>query len=399
MVQSKRIALLGFGRIEHSAFDAFFRVAGRRCPAYAQEADFRAADFVIVDASDAAARKAVRDAGAVGRSVVLGAPKLPGALLQMSRPLNLMQVVRALDAVLASEGGADVDTIRDGQVIPDHVPTLDLHAVIDEVDTVSDGRTADGDGEAHATQDGDDAEAEAEADTPADLAADTEIMVPDDLGPEEPAPDAAMPMIDLAGRAPDRADVGPQADEAPPARAAHALNEAAASPTVTGTAAEDAVTTTPSALAFRERRRRPRGSPMEHILVVDDSDIALRFMAMHLQRFGFQIHLARSGEEALRRVAERRFEFVFLDVLMEGIDGFQTCKAIKRADFPTGQTPPTVVLLTCLNSPADRLRGTMAGADAYLTKPLRELELLKVVGEREVSRHAYAKTAAASTMR
>jgi DNA-binding response OmpR family regulator len=56
-------------------------------------------------------------------------------------------------------------------------------------------------------------------------------------------------------------------------------------------------------------------------------------------------------------------------------------------------------MLTCLASAADRLRGTMAGADAYLTKPLRELELLKVVGEREITRHAYAVTAASSTRR
>lgn len=58
-----------------------------------------------------------------------------------------------------------------------------------------------------------------------------------------------------------------------------------------------------------------------------------------------------------------------------------------------------MVIITSLRSPADRLRGTMAGADAYLTKPLRERELLKIVGEREVTRHAYAETVAASTRR
>ena len=109
--------------------------------------------------------------------------------------------------------------------------------------------------------------------------------------------------------------------------------------------------------------------------------------------------LGSSGEEALERVAERRFEFVFLDVRMDGLDGFQTCKAIKRAEHPDGRPPPTVVMLTCLASPADQLRGKMAGADAYLVKPLREMELLKVVGEREVARHPYAETAAASTLR
>ncbi len=275
MVYSTRIALLGFGRIEHAAFEAFFRVAGRRCPAYAQEVDFRVADFIIVDAADEAARAAVAAAGLVARAVVLGQPAMEGALLHLARPLNLMQVVRSLDPVVASGQEPAADTLAEGQVV-----------------------------------------------------------------------------------------AAPEGGDA----------------------------------AVRPPRRR-RGLHLDHILVVDDSEIALRFMATHLQRFGFQIHLAKSGEEALRRVAERRFEFVFLDVRMEGLDGFQTCKAIKRADYPAGGAAPTVVMLTCLAGAADRLRGAMAGADAYLTKPLREVELLKLVGEREVARHAYADTAPASTRR
>lgn len=279
MVNSTRIALLGFGRIEHAAFEAFFRVASRRCPAYAKEDDFRAADFVIVDATDEAACAAVREAGLVARAVALGQPAFRGALLQLARPLNLMQVVRALDEVVADARPPEEDAVAEGPFVV--------------------------------------------------------------------APESAASAADD--------------DERP--------------------------------------LRRRRGLHMEHILVVDDSEIALRFMATHLQRFGFQIHLARSGEEALERVAERRFEFVFLDVRMDGLDGFQTCKAIKRAEHPDGRPPPTVVMLTCLASPADQLRGKMAGADAYLVKPLREMELLKVVGEREVARHPYAETAAASTLR
>jgi two-component system, cell cycle response regulator len=135
---------------------------------------------------------------------------------------------------------------------------------------------------------------------------------------------------------------------------------------------------------------------MDHILVVDDSDIALRFMAQQLSRFGFEIHLARSGQEAIERVAKRHFEFVFLDVTMVGLDGFLTCKVIKRSDYPGNRQPPTVVMVTSRNTPVDRLRGTMAGADAYLTKPLDAAELLKVVGDREVARHAFADTAQAA---
>ena len=138
---------------------------------------------------------------------------------------------------------------------------------------------------------------------------------------------------------------------------------------------------------------------MDHILVVDDSDIALRFMAGNLERFGFVVHLARSGEEAIERTLSRHFAFVFMDVNMPGLDGFKTCKEIKRRRYEDGKRPPTIVMLTSRDTPIDKLRGTMAGSDAYLTKPLREAELLKVIGDREVSQHEFAETAKAEDLR
>jgi two-component system, cell cycle response regulator len=133
-------------------------------------------------------------------------------------------------------------------------------------------------------------------------------------------------------------------------------------------------------------------SSMDHILVVDDSDVALRFMTKRLNRFGYEIHLARSGEEALRRMDGQQFEFVFLDVMMDGMDGYQTCKLIKKRNYPQGRPPPTVVMVTSLNGEADKMRGTLAGCDAYLTKPLVDNELLKIIGDREVVKHQFADT-------
>jgi two-component system, cell cycle response regulator len=127
---------------------------------------------------------------------------------------------------------------------------------------------------------------------------------------------------------------------------------------------------------------RPMVSRLDNILVVDDSDVALRFMANCLGRFGFDVHLAKSGEEALQRVSEEHFEFVFMDVSMPGIDGYQTCKLIKRRPYPEGREPPTVVMLTSRSGMVDKMRGTLAGCDAYLTKPLQHNELMKVIGER-----------------
>ena len=149
------------------------------------------------------------------------------------------------------------------------------------------------------------------------------------------------------------------------------------------------------AASAQDRPHHPR-TMQDHILVVDDNDITLRLMAGHLQRFGFQMHLARSGAEALERVARRTFEFVFIHVGLEGLDGFHTCRAIKRNSAQDPRRPPAVVLLTDGQAAVDRLRGDMVGADACLGLPLREDDLLKVVGDREVTRHAYAKTTEAA---
>ena len=124
---------------------------------------------------------------------------------------------------------------------------------------------------------------------------------------------------------------------------------------------------------------------VDHILVVDDSDIALRFMQSRLKRFGFKAHLARSGEEAMRMLDERQFEFVLLDVMMDGMDGYQTCKTIKRHHYPDGRRAPVVVMLTSRAGAIDKIRGTLAGCDAYLTKPLVEDELVRVIGTHDES--------------
>ena len=125
-----------------------------------------------------------------------------------------------------------------------------------------------------------------------------------------------------------------------------------------------------------------KASRFDDILVVDDSDIALKFMKSRLYRFGFRAELASSGEEALARVAQNDFKFVFLDVMMQGLDGYQTCRAIKQQRYG-GASPPVVVMLTSRGGKIDKIRGSLAGCDAYLTKPLNEAELLAVLSKHD----------------
>lgn len=116
------------------------------------------------------------------------------------------------------------------------------------------------------------------------------------------------------------------------------------------------------------------------VLIVDDSDIALKYMQNRLRHFGYGCELVHSGEEALAMVGTHSYQFVFLDVMMAGLDGYQTCKAIKNNKARRGPAP-VVVMLTSRGGTIDKIRGSMAGCDAYLTKPLNDNRLGAVLAK------------------
>ena len=119
------------------------------------------------------------------------------------------------------------------------------------------------------------------------------------------------------------------------------------------------------------------GRPTKDVLVVDDSRIALKFLQTRLQGLGYRVHLARDATQALERLATQAFSLVFLDVALgpEGsMDGLAVCQHIKRRQEHPGGIAPAVLLVTGRTSSMDRVRGDLAGCDAYLTKPLMEDE-------------------------
>lgn len=122
--------------------------------------------------------------------------------------------------------------------------------------------------------------------------------------------------------------------------------------------------------------RRARG---DTVLVVDDNATVRAFMKAKLAPFKFEIDFAESGEEAVGLTGSREYTCVFLDVVMPGIDGYQVCKLIKSNKQAIKKT--AVVMLTSRSSPFDKLRGSLAGCDEYLTKPLDEDRLLEVIAK------------------
>ncbi len=105
------------------------------------------------------------------------------------------------------------------------------------------------------------------------------------------------------------------------------------------------------------------------ILIVDDSPTILKQLEIVIRGMGLEPHCVASGEEALYAIERHPFDLILLDVVLPGTDGYQVCKTIKK-NPRTSKVP--VVMLTSKSSPFDKIRGTFAGCDNYLTKPLAQ---------------------------
>ncbi len=110
----------------------------------------------------------------------------------------------------------------------------------------------------------------------------------------------------------------------------------------------------------------------ERILVVDDEEDILELVRFHLTREGYQLALASSGEEALKKAGRETFDLVVLDLMLPGLDGLEVAKALK-SDAKTKTLP--IIMLTAKGEDADIVTGLEIGADDYITKPFSPLVL------------------------
>ena len=108
------------------------------------------------------------------------------------------------------------------------------------------------------------------------------------------------------------------------------------------------------------------------ILVVDDVEANVRLLQAKLELEYYEVITASDGQGALQVAAAERPDMILLDVMMPGMDGFETCRRLK-ADPATRHIP--VVLVTALDGRADRVAGLEAGADDFITKPIDDVIL------------------------
>ena len=151
---------------------------------------------------------------------------------------------------------------------------------------------------------------------------------------------------------------------------------------VQGPAETAAVIPVRSPVPSARKKSPPAPPPGRRTLVVDDSAIATLFLQKCLLPFDLDIDTAAHSSRATLLMSKKRYDFIFVDVELgedSPLDGLALCQQIRRHPVHAGEQAPVVVMVSAHHRELDRVRGTLAGCDAYLSKPLQVAELDKLM--------------------
>ena len=107
---------------------------------------------------------------------------------------------------------------------------------------------------------------------------------------------------------------------------------------------------------------------MKKILIVDDEKDILEFLGYNLRKEGYEVIEAKTGDEALHLVKNNIPDLIILDVMMPGIDGIETCQSMR--EMPKLKDT-LIIFLTARNEDFSQIAGLDAGADDYVSKPIK----------------------------
>lgn len=128
------------------------------------------------------------------------------------------------------------------------------------------------------------------------------------------------------------------------------------------------------------------GAITQNILVVEDKEETSEYLKNLLEENGFQVRIARDGGQAHSIFAMYKPDFVIMDLILPGESGFEICERLKaqRDAIP-------IMMLSAIDLESSRNLATKAGADGYLSKPIRPKELLKMIHtlSQRAFRHAH----------
>lgn len=112
------------------------------------------------------------------------------------------------------------------------------------------------------------------------------------------------------------------------------------------------------------------------VLVVDDSPVDLQHLKSIVEEAGYQVVTARNGSEALAIAKSARPDVILMDVVMDGVDGFEACRNI-TANSTTANIP--VFFVTSKNQKADRVWGELQGGRGMISKPFTSDQIINAI--------------------
>jgi DNA-binding response OmpR family regulator len=114
------------------------------------------------------------------------------------------------------------------------------------------------------------------------------------------------------------------------------------------------------------------------ILIVEDDPKILLSLEFLIEQAGYTFQVARTGEEALLKIAEFQPDLIVLDLMLPGIGGFEISRRVRQN--PEGQKVK-ILMLTARAAEAERRKGLGLGADRYITKPFSTRDLMKEIAD------------------
>ena len=115
---------------------------------------------------------------------------------------------------------------------------------------------------------------------------------------------------------------------------------------------------------------------MANILIIDDSPTEIHVLKTMLEKNGFNVSSAGSGEEGIEKSRTEKPDLILMDVVMPGMNGFQAARSITN-DPETNDIP--IIIVSTKDQETDRMWGLRQGAKDYLTKPAKEKELISKI--------------------
>ena len=117
---------------------------------------------------------------------------------------------------------------------------------------------------------------------------------------------------------------------------------------------------------------------MSKVLLVEDSIVDIKKITKLLEKEGFSVLEVYSAEEAQLRLKHETPDLIVLDAVLPGQSGFELCRKLKNN--PATNTIP-IVICSSRNKDLDKTWGNMSGADAYITKPIDEINLINTINQ------------------